>query len=95
VTLAGLLLTTIYTTPTENAQVAAAFLGAAAGFGEQTDTPSLLFYQPLSAQRSESAQQLLTQHEWQTAWEVGHTWMLAQAVAEAEKWLGMSTEAEG
>ena len=91
VTLAGLLLSTIHNTPTEDAQAAATLLGAEAALGEQTDAPSLLLYQPLIAQRSESAQRLLSQSQWQTAWQVGHTWTLAQAVAAAEKWLGMST----
>lgn len=49
----------------------------------------------LIAQRRESAQRLLTQHEWQTAWQVGHTWTLAQAVAEAEKWLTLDGEESG
>ena len=95
VTLAGLLLTTLHTTTTENAQAAVALLGAEAGLGEQTDAPSLLLYQPLIAQRCERAQQLLTQPEWQRAWEIGHTWTLAQAVAAAGKWLGLSNEAAG
>ncbi|MEZ4674865.1 MAG: hypothetical protein R2932_11555 [Caldilineaceae bacterium] len=93
VTLVGLLLTTLDTTTAEDAQAAVAFLGAEAGLGEQTDAPSLLLYQPLIAQRSARTQQLLTQPEWQRTWEIGHTWTLAQAVAAAEKWLGMSNEA--
>jgi hypothetical protein len=95
VTLAGLLLTTVHTTPTEDAQAAAVFLGAEAALGKQTDAPSLLRYQALIAQHTAQAQQLLTQREWQAAWQVGHTWTLAQAAAEAEKWLGMSSEVKG
>jgi hypothetical protein len=87
VALAGLLLTEVHTTPVEDAQAAATLLGAEAGLGEQSDAPSLLLHQPLIDQRSELAQRLLTQSKWQTAWQVGRAWTLAQAVAEAERYL--------
>ncbi len=89
VTLAGLLLTVLHTTPIEDAQAAAAFLGAEVGLGEQTDAPNLLFYQSLLAQRSELAQQRLPHVAWQAAWQVGHSWTQVQAIAEAEKWLAL------
>lgn len=93
VTLAGLLLTTVHTTPTEDAQTVATLLGAEAGLGMQTDTPSLRLYQPLIAQRCESAQRLLTPDQWQAAWQSGRTWTAAQSVAIAEKWLTLDGEA--
>jgi hypothetical protein len=89
VTLAGLLLTTVHTTPVEAAQTAAALLGAEAGLGEQMDAPSLLLYQALITERSARVQRLLTPLEWQAAWQRGHTWTLAQAIREAEKWLAL------
>jgi len=92
VTLAGLLLTTVHTTPAKDAQAAAALLGAEAGLGEQMDAPSLLLYQALIAERSASVQRLLTQPEWQRAWEIGRTWTSAQAAAAAEKWLVLDCE---
>lgn len=90
ITLAGLLLTTVHTTPSEDAQTVATLLGAEAGLGMQTDTPSLRLYQPLIAQRCASAQRLLTPGQWQAAWQSGRTWTAAQAVALAETWLALS-----
>jgi predicted ATPase/DNA-binding XRE family transcriptional regulator len=92
VTLAGLLLTTVHTTPAEDAQAAAALLGAEAGLGEQMDAPSLLLYQALITERSASVQRLLTPLEWQAAWQRGHAWTLAQAVDAAEGWLEVDSE---
>lgn len=95
VTFTGLLLTIVHTTPTEDAQTVATLLGAEAGLGMQTDTPSLRLYQPLIAQRRESAQRLLTPDQWQTAWQSGRTWTAAQSVAIAEKWLTLDGEESG
>ncbi|MCE7989350.1 MAG: hypothetical protein DYG89_49990 [Caldilinea sp. CFX5] len=94
-TLAGLLLAAVHTTPTEDAQTVATLLGAEAGLGMQTDTPSLRLYQSLIAQRCESAQRLLTPDQWQAAWQNGRTWTPTQAVAAAERCLGLRTEVEG
>jgi hypothetical protein len=89
VALAGLLLATLHTTRTEDAQTAAALLGAIAGVCERTGASLSPMHQGLIAQRSDCAQRLLTQREWQAAWQVGHSWTLAQAVVEAEIWLAM------
>ncbi len=77
----------MHTAVEENAKAAAAFLGAEAAMGEYTGAPSFLLYQALIAQRSASAQQTLTPAEWQARWQIGYNWTLAQAGAEAEKWL--------
>ncbi len=84
VTLAGLLLA-------EDAQVSARLLGAVAGGCERTGASLSPMHQALIAQRGDYAQGLLTQSEWQAAWQVGHSWTLAQAVQEAEKWLAMDS----
>jgi len=90
VTLAGLLLTRRDPLLMADAQAATRLLGAEARLGELTDTPSLLRYQALIAQRSAISQRCLTQQAWQAAWDTGHSWTQAQAGAEAEKWLEMA-----
>ncbi len=91
VALAGLLLTPLPTTPTETAQSAATLLGVIAGLGERTGDTLSLFHQHLIAARTATAQQLLTEYEWQAAWQQGHAWTPAQAVAQAERWLAAET----
>jgi len=73
----------------EGSQTAATLLGAVASLGIHTGDSLSPLFQMLIAQRSEHAQQLLTQSAWQAAWQVGHAWTLAQAIAEAEKWLAL------
>jgi hypothetical protein len=90
VTLAGLLL---YTTQAQEVAAAAALLGAVAGLGERSGDPLSPFYQALITKRSKHEQPILTQSQWQAAWQVGHTWPLTQAVAIAEKWLALDGEA--
>ena len=89
VTLAGLLLTPLPTTPTETAQAAATLLGAIAGLGERTGDTLSPFHEHLIAARTATAQQLLTEYEWQAAWQQGHAWTPAQAADAAEQWLGL------
>jgi tetratricopeptide (TPR) repeat protein len=88
VTFTGLLLATLHTTQIEDAQTAAALLGAIAGMCERTGASLSPMHQALIQQRSDYAQRLLTQREWQVAWQTGHSWTFAQTVAEIENWLG-------
>jgi tetratricopeptide (TPR) repeat protein len=90
VTLAGLLLTPLPTAQTESAQAAAVLLGAIAGLGERTGDTLSPFHQQLIAERSAAAQRLLTQQEWQAAWQQGHAWTPVQAAKAAEQWLGVA-----
>jgi len=86
VTLAGFLL---HTTQAQEVAAAAELLGAVAGLGERSGDPLSPLYQALIAQRKEYAQRLLTQPEWQAAWQVGHAWTPTQAIAAAEMWLAI------
>jgi tetratricopeptide (TPR) repeat protein len=92
ITLAGLLLHKLPTTQTQQVAAAAQLLGAVAGLTERSGGSYSPLFQALLAQRSDQAQQFLTQLEWQAAWQVGHTWTLAQAAAEAERWLALDFE---
>lgn len=90
VTLVGLLLAT---TQAQEIGAAAQLLGAVAGLGERSGDPLSPLYQTHIAQRSESAQRLLTPNQWHAAWQSGRTWTAAQAVAAAEMWLALDGEA--
>ena len=86
VTLAGILLT-----PPSDVSIPAAvhLLAAVAGIGERTGDTLSPFHQRLIAERSTAARQLLTEDEWQTAWQTGHVWTPAQAADAVERWLGL------
>jgi len=88
VTLSGLLLTP---SPAPSIPAAVTLLGAVAAIGERTGNTLSPFHQRLIAERSAAAQHLLSQQEWQTAWQVGYAWTPAQAAAEAERWLGLDS----
>ncbi len=87
VTLAGLLLTPLPAPARSTPQAAATVLGAIAGLGERTGDTLSPFHQRLIAERTAYAQPLLPQHDWQVAWQHGHAWTPAQAVAAVERWL--------
>ena len=84
VTLAGLLLTPL---PTPTIAAAVTLLGAVAGLSDHTGDTLSPFHGRLIAERSAAAQRLLTEDEWQAAWQVGHAWTPAQAADAAERWL--------
>ncbi len=92
VTLVGILLRPLPTTQTQDVTAAASLLGTVAGLGERSGDPLSPLFQALLAQRAERVKQRLPQSEWQAAWQVGHTWTQAQAVAEAERWLALDFE---
>ncbi|MEZ4866267.1 MAG: helix-turn-helix domain-containing protein [Caldilineaceae bacterium] len=87
VTLVGLLLTPLPTTPTAKTHAAAMFLGAMAGLGERTGDTLSPFHQWLIAERTAHVQWLLPPHDWHTAWQQGHAWLPAQAAEAVEQWL--------
>lgn len=87
VTLAGLLLTAPPAPASANPEAAATMLGAIAGLGERTGDTLSPFHQRLIAERTTYAQLLLSPHEWQAAWQQGHAWTPAQAIAAVERWL--------
>jgi predicted ATPase/transcriptional regulator with XRE-family HTH domain len=95
VTLAGLLLSTDNVMHTSSVVDAAAMLGAEARLVERTGDSLSPVYQVLLAQRAVAAQQSLSRHEWQVAWNVGYTWTSAQAITEAEKWLVVKAYEQG
>lgn len=92
VTLIGFLLMPLPTPSTANVQAAATLLGAIAGLSERTGDTLSPFHQQLIDKRSAIAQQWLTRHEWQAAWQVGHAWTPAQAANATDEWLAFSEE---
>jgi hypothetical protein len=84
VTVAGLLLTSW---PAPIIPAAVTLLGAVAGLSERTGDTLSPFHGRLIAERSAAAQRLLTEDEWQAAWQTGHAWTPAQAADAAERWL--------
>lgn len=90
VALVGLLLTPLPITPTAHHQAASTLFGAIAGLGERTGDTLSPFHQRLIAERSASAQPLLSPHEWQATWQRGHAWTPAQAADAAERWLTLN-----
>ena len=88
VTLVGFHLTPLPASPRAATQ-AATLLGAIAGLEERTGDALSPFHQRLIAERSVSAQRLLSPPTWQAAWQQGHAWTPAQAVEAAEGWLSL------
>ncbi len=74
VTLAGLLLHTRSTSEAKDLAAATELLGAVSRLGEHSGDALSPFYQALIARRSEHTRQILTQHIWEAAWQVGRTW---------------------
>ncbi|MEZ4731548.1 MAG: tetratricopeptide repeat protein [Caldilineaceae bacterium] len=89
VALIGLLLPPLSAPAIPHVQTAAIFFGAVAGLGERTGDTLSPFHQRLIAERTTYAQLLLLPHEWQAAWQQGHAWTSAQAIAAVERWLMM------
>ncbi len=89
VALVGLLLSPLPTQPASHTQAAATLLGAIAGLGTRTGDTLSPFHQRLISERTTRAQQLLSPHDWQAAWQQGHAWTPAQVIDKAERWLAL------
>ena len=58
---------------------------------ERTGDTLSPFHQRLIAEHTVLSQPLFPLHDWQVAWQQGHTWTPAQAIEVAERWLTLAS----